>query len=211
MIFCRKTAEKKNLFHFQFPSQRFPHGCDVGLSFRNAQVTHAGTPRGGAQEFLGGGGLARGGAPASCAPCRPPGSPRTPRARRRHVTGKSLHGNPRGSRGKTEREKRELAVGSLCGGPSARRSAPRGRSSKSGREKRRRRRRARSTPPAGPANERARSPGVHGVPPPPDLESHLRCSPALTWTWDFGRGSRGPERCCGTPRWLNNSFLRHCT
>ena len=52
MIFCRKTAEKKNLFHFQFPSLRFPHGCDVQSSFRNAQVTHAGTPRGGAQEFL---------------------------------------------------------------------------------------------------------------------------------------------------------------
>lgn len=53
MIFCRKTFEKKNLFHFQFPSPRFPHGCDVGPSFRNAQVTHAGTPGGEAQEFLG--------------------------------------------------------------------------------------------------------------------------------------------------------------
>ena len=78
MIFCRKTAEKKNLFHFQFPSLRFPHGCDVRSSFRNAQVTHAGTPRGGAQEFLGRGGGAgsgRGGvhlaSRSCCASCAP--------------------------------------------------------------------------------------------------------------------------------------------
>lgn len=53
-IFFRKEAiKKKNLLHFQFPSPRFPHGCDVEeASFRNAQVTHAGTPRGGTQEFL---------------------------------------------------------------------------------------------------------------------------------------------------------------
>lgn len=159
MIFCRKTAEKKNLFHFQFPSLRFPHGCDVGPCFRNAQVTHAGTPRGGAQEFLGRragrrtgrgggrggagrGGAARGSPPAPPAPPAPPGGGRPNNAAirsgsgspaRRHVTGKSLGGNPLLSAGgKTEREKRELAVCSLSGGQALQTRRPRGRSGSSG-------------------------------------------------------------------------------
>lgn len=129
MIFCRKTAEKKkkkkNLFHFQFPSPRFPHGCDVGPSFRNAQVTHAGTPRGGAQEFLarwegrGGRAAAR---LLSCDPCGP-SSALYSTAWRRYVTRKVPEWKSPASRGgKTERKKRELAVYGLCGGPSAERS-----------------------------------------------------------------------------------------
>lgn len=75
---------------------------------------------------------------------------------------------------------------------------------------RRRQLRARSTPPAGPASQRAPSPGVHGLPPPPGPDPRLRCSPAVTWTRDFERGSGGPERCCGTTQWLNNLFLWLC-
>lgn len=56
LTFFRKEATKKNRLHFQFPPPLFPHGYDVEGSFRNAQVTHAGTPRGGTQEFLRAGG-----------------------------------------------------------------------------------------------------------------------------------------------------------
>lgn len=86
VIFCRKTAEKKRTYFISSSHHRDFHMDVTWASFRNAQVTHAGTPGGGAQEFLarraGRGGTGRGAAgrrspPAPAAPPAPP----APRAR----------------------------------------------------------------------------------------------------------------------------------
>lgn len=98
--------------HFQFPSPRFPHGCDVEASFRNAQVTHAGTPRGGTQEFL------RAGRGQPRAPSA--GRPRATRASRERLESPSSSEIPCGWRHiQLKGKKRELP--SLL--PSRRRSA----------------------------------------------------------------------------------------
>lgn len=202
MIFCRKRAEKKNLFHFQFPSQRFPHGCDVGPSFRNAQVTHAGTPRGGRAGSPSGRGGAggRGGASLRWRPLpatRPPPalSPRCVTCLESPWVGrwKSPPGSAVKQKERTENWQSAAFAAAECralrtrGGGAARAALGA------------RRRRARSTPPASPASERARARrSVHGVPPPPGPDPCLRPSPALTCTWDFGRGSRSPGKVTAT-------------
>ncbi|OWK01884.1 hypothetical protein Celaphus_00019026 [Cervus elaphus hippelaphus] len=153
MIFCRKTAEKKNLFHFQFPSLRFPHGCDVRSSFRNAQRRDRG---------FGSLGLV---------------------SRDWKVPGWK---SPMSAGGKTEREKRELAVCSLRGGQVRRARRPWGRSGESSRrEDCSGSSKGDPHPPDGPP-ENSPEPGVHGEPSPPgpnpNCDPSLRRTLVLTWT-----------------------------